>query len=110
MGTQIHLRSISSHTSILIIRSKEVKFFRHDIFVDLQYDKFVNQSKSEEGQKLWQDIKVALRKQIEEKPISLSGQLKTPFVSVVCHTRSLLVHTSQKSFMFSFFNSGYIMF
>ncbi|KAL5269357.1 hypothetical protein ACHWQZ_G002997 [Mnemiopsis leidyi] len=45
---------------------------QQDIFVDLQYDKFVNQSNTDDGQKLWQDIKVALRKQIEEKPISLS--------------------------------------
>lgn len=59
--------------------------FRQDIFVDLQYDKFVNQSNTDDGQKLWQDIKVALRKQIEEKPISLSGFLKIRFLSaVVC--------------------------
>ena len=49
------------------------RLFRHDIFVDLQYNKFLEQSKSEEGLQLWADIKVALRKQIEEKPISLSG-------------------------------------
>ncbi|XP_063684670.1 uncharacterized protein LOC134818889 isoform X9 [Bolinopsis microptera] len=45
---------------------------QHDIFVDLQYNKFLEQSKSDAGLQLWADIKVALRKQIEEKPISLS--------------------------------------
>lgn len=47
----------------------------HDTFVDLQYEELQKMQTTEEGEQFWADIKVALEKQITEKPISLSGLL-----------------------------------
>ena len=44
-----------------------------DGFLVNQYDTFDETRTTEEGLQMWSDIKLAVEKQLEEKPISISG-------------------------------------